>query len=156
MTHDVIKWWQIFFYQIFFKSSIFLSRLVPYCQYSICTKFHVKRTKIFWDTAYVFTAGLIGPPPSPEIFKKAQLGLKLLAARKTNDFESIKVCTVKGPWIVLHCEKRITIQFKNKASSRSLHCVINLQKPNSFTKCHPDILNSSDAKVINCLSWDVA
>ena len=25
--------------------SIFLSRLIPYCQYSICKKFHVKRTK---------------------------------------------------------------------------------------------------------------
>ena len=30
---DVIKWWQKW------HISIFLSRLIPYCQYSICTKF---------------------------------------------------------------------------------------------------------------------
>ena len=40
--------------------SIFLLRLIPYCQYSICTKFYVKWTKIFWDTACFFT-GLTSP-----------------------------------------------------------------------------------------------
>ena len=34
----------------------FLSRLIPYGQYSICTKFHVKWTKIF-DIACFFTTG---------------------------------------------------------------------------------------------------
>ena len=41
----------------------FFSRLIPYCQYSICTKFHVKWTKIFWDTAWFFTVGLLAPAP---------------------------------------------------------------------------------------------
>ena len=54
----------------------FLSRFIPYCQYRICTKFHVKWTKIFWDTASFFTAGLLGPPWD---FKKSpyQIGLTL-------------------------------------------------------------------------------
>ena len=47
---------------------IFLSRLITYCQYSICLKFPVKWTKIFWDTACFFTAGLLAHPP-------AQVGL---------------------------------------------------------------------------------
>ena len=45
--------------------SIFLSRLIPYCQYSICTKLHVKWTNIFWDEACFFTAGLLTPTPRP-------------------------------------------------------------------------------------------
>ena len=53
----------------------FLSRVILYCQYSICTKFHVKCTQIFWDTAYFFMAGLLAPPPfNADIFKKAQPG----------------------------------------------------------------------------------
>ena len=35
-----------------------------------CTKFHVKWTKIFWDTAYFFTASLLAPPPSTLRFSK--------------------------------------------------------------------------------------
>ena len=36
--------------------SFFLARLIPYCQYIICTKFYVKWTKIFCDTAqHVFS-----------------------------------------------------------------------------------------------------
>ena len=52
-------------YQFFFL------RLIPYCQYSICTNFHVKWTKKFWDTAYFFTSGLLGSP-QPWDFQKAQ------------------------------------------------------------------------------------
>ena len=37
--------------------------LLPCCQYSICTKFYVKWTKIFLDTACFFTAGLLAPNP---------------------------------------------------------------------------------------------
>ena len=44
--------------------SISLSILIPYCQYSICTKFHVKWTNIFWDTACFFIVGFFLPPPS--------------------------------------------------------------------------------------------
>ena len=39
----------------FLQNSTFLSRLIPYCHYS--TKFHVKWTKIFWDTC-------VSPPPA--------------------------------------------------------------------------------------------
>ena len=48
----------------------FLSRLIPYGQYSICTKFHVKWTKIF-DTACFFTTGQLDFQKS-----SAQIGLK--------------------------------------------------------------------------------
>ena len=37
--------------------------LLPCCQYSICTKFYVKWTKIFLDTACFFTAVLLAPNP---------------------------------------------------------------------------------------------
>ena len=74
---DVIKWWQKW------HISIFLSRLIPYCQYSICTKFHVKWTENFWNTACFFPAGLLLPPPPTPHKKKlwdfqksqAQLGI---------------------------------------------------------------------------------
>ena len=158
-----------FFFIKFFQVIDFFIETCSILSIQYMHKISCKTDKYFLRYSICFHRGPNRPPSQPWDFQKspAQLGLRLLAARKTNDFESIKVCTVKGPWIVLHCEKRITIQFKNKASSRSLHCVINLQKPNSFTKCHPDILNSSDAKVINCLvsiwwqlwrlmSWDVA
>ena len=51
-----LLWWR---HQMMIKVTFvnFLSRLIPYCQYS--TKFHVKWTKIFWDTC-VFTP----PPPA--------------------------------------------------------------------------------------------
>ena len=51
-----LLWWR---HQMMIKVTFvnFLSRLIPYCQYS--TKFHVKWTKIFWDTCF-FTY-----PPAP-------------------------------------------------------------------------------------------
>ena len=63
---DVIKWWQKW------HLSTFLSRLISYCQYTICTKFHVKWTKTFSDTACFFTAGLLifSKKPSPGRVKK--------------------------------------------------------------------------------------
>ena len=45
----------------------FLSILIPYCQYSICTKFNVKLTKTFWDIACFFTKGLVALPPLPPL-----------------------------------------------------------------------------------------
>ena len=53
--------------------SIFLSRLIPYCQYSICTKFHVKWTNIFWDTECFFT---VAPPALPPVPAFSQVALR--------------------------------------------------------------------------------
>ena len=67
--HDVIKWWQKW------HLSIFLSRLILYCQYSTCIKFHVKWPKHFWDTAYFFIAVLLAPPqPALKFSKKPSPG----------------------------------------------------------------------------------
>ena len=49
------------------KSDIYF---IPYCQYSMCTKFRVKWTKIFWDTACFFNAGLL-VSPQPGDFQKS-------------------------------------------------------------------------------------
>ena len=64
-----LLWWR---HQMMIKVTFvnFLSRLIPYCQNSICTKFHVKWTKIFWDTACFFTASLLAPSPPVLRFSK--------------------------------------------------------------------------------------
>ena len=75
--NDLIKLWKKW------HLSIFIWRLVPYCQYSICTKFQVKWTNIFWDGACFFTAGLLATPSPPSPVNKlwgfqnshAQVGL---------------------------------------------------------------------------------
>ena len=52
---------------------------------TVCTKFHVKWTKLFWDTACFFTGppGLLGPPLALRFSKKPSPG-------KVNNY--IKLC----------------------------------------------------------------
>ena len=56
----------------------FFSRLIPYCQYNICTKFHVNWTKFseIYTTFFLYRGPTNPPPPppSPEIFKNPSPG----------------------------------------------------------------------------------
>ena len=64
--YDIKKLWQKW------HLSIFLSKLIPYCQYSICTNFCVKWTNIFWDTACFST---VGKPASIFSYKSFNSGV---------------------------------------------------------------------------------
>ena len=86
----------------------FLSRLIPYCQHSICKKFHVKWTKIFWDTACFFPAGLLSPP-APALRNQ-----KGLAHVKLTFIETSKIVLIIGTLRICACAKNYWKCVNNK------------------------------------------
>ena len=69
--------------------SIHLSRLILYCQYSTCTKCHVKWTNIFWDTACFFHCDPTSRHPPALRFSKVPSG------ERVKDFDYPELYVVK-------------------------------------------------------------